>query len=146
MMSFSGSLRSHEAPVPPELLDDVELPDEPDDPDEPDVPEEPDVPDVPDDDVVEPVSGFAESAVPASVAEVVVLGGSFVLLSGGVGSADFVSSVVAPWPSSGDVAHAEMRATSDRAATGMRAKRRMAGTLAAELCGALACLHGETLR
>jgi hypothetical protein len=144
MMSFSGSLMSHEAPTPPELLDDVELPDEPD---EPELPEEPDVPDVPLDDEVAPVSGFAASAVPASVVGVVVVdfGGSFVLLSG-VGSADFVSSVVAPSPSSGDVAHAEMRATSDRAATGMRAKRRMAGTLAAEVYGALGCLLRETLR
>ena len=141
MMSFSGSLMSHEGPTPPELLDEVELPEEPELPDEPDVPLEPL------DEVVEPVSGFAESAVPASTGVGSDLGGSFVLLSSGVGSADFVSSVVAPRPSSGDVAQAdEMRATSDRAATGMRAKRRMAGTLAAELCRALACLHGETLR
>jgi len=146
MMSFSGSLMSHEGPTPPELLDEVELPEEPDEPELPELPEDPDVPLAPLDEVVEPVSGLAESVVPASTGVGSDLGGSFVLLSSGVGSADFVSSVVAPRPSSGDVAHAEMRATSDRAATGMRAKRRMAGTLAAELCMALACLHGETLR
>ena len=140
MMSFSGSLTSHAGPTPPELLDDVELPDEPE------LPELPELPDVPLDEEVEPASGFAESAVvPASTAEVVLFGGSFVLVSSGVGSADLVSSLVVPRPSSGDVAHAEMRATSDKAATGMRAKRRMAGTLAAELCRTLACLHRETL-
>lgn len=139
-MTFSVLLRSHAGPTAPELPD--ELDDELELLDELDVPLEP----LEDDDV--PVSGFAASVavVPASVGVVVVdLGGSFVLLSG-VGSADFVSSVVAPRPSSGEVAHAEMRATSDNAATGMRAKRRMAGTLAAEVCGALACLPRETLR
>lgn len=134
---------SHEGPTPPELLDDVELPDEPEVPEEPELP---DVPLEPLDEVVEPVSGFAESVVPASTGVGADLGGSFVLLSSGAGLADFVSSVVAPSPSSGDVAHAEMRATSDRAATGMRAKRRMAGTLAAELYCALGRLSTETLR
>ena len=100
------------------------------------------------DEVLEPVSGFAESVVvPASTGVVVVdFGGSFTLLSSGAGSADLVSSVVAPRPSSGDVAQADMRASSDRAATGMRAKRRMAGTLAAELCRALGRRSRETLR
>ena len=128
-------LRSQAGPTAPELpeelevLDELELLELLDD-----VPLEP----LDDDDVLEPVSGFAESAVLASGGGVVVVfGGSLTLVSSGAGSADLVSSVVAPRPSSGDVAHAEMRASSDRAATGMRAKRRMAGTLAAELCRAL---------
>ena len=128
-MSFSGSLMSHAGPTAPELPEELELLDELE-------LLELDVPLDPLDDVLEPVSGFAESATPASTGVGSDLGGSFVLLSG-VGSADFVSSVVAPSPSSGDVAHADMRATSDRATTGMRAKRRMAGTLAAEVCGVL---------
>jgi hypothetical protein len=138
MMSCSGSLRSHAGPTAPELPEELD--------DELELLEL-EVPLEPLDDDDDPVSGLAESvAVPASVGVVVVLGGSFALLSAGAGSADFVSSVVAPRPSSGDVAQAEMRATSDNAATGMRAKRRMAGTLAAELCGALGCLLRETLR
>jgi hypothetical protein len=139
-MTLSALLRSHEGPTAPELPDELELL-------ELELLEL-EVPLEPLDDDVEPVSGFAASAaVPASTGVGVVdFGGSFVLLSGGVGSADFVSSVVAPRPSSGDVAQAEMRATSDRTATGMRAKRRMAGTLAAELCGVLGCLSRETLR
>ncbi len=134
-------LRSQAGPTAPELPEELELLD--------DVPLDPldDVPLDPLDDVLEPVSGFAESAVPASaVAFVVDFGGSFTLVSPGAGSADLVSSVVAPRPSSGDVAHAEMRARRDRAATGMRAKRRMAGTLAAELCRALGRRSRETLR
>ena len=136
-------LRSQAGPTAPELPEELELLD-----DEllellDDVPLDP----LDDDDVLEPVSGFAESAVPASAGGVVVVfGGSLTLVSSGAGSADLVSSVVAPRPSSGDVAHAEMRASSDRAATGMRAKRRMAGTLAAELCRALGRLSRETLR
>lgn len=136
-------LRSQAGPTAPELPEELELLD-----DEllellDDVPLDP----LDDDDVLEPVSGFAESAVPASAGGVVVVfGGSLTLVSSGAGSADLVSSVVAPRPSSGDVAHAEMRASSDRAATGMRAKRRMAGTLAAELCRALGRLSSETLR
>ena len=136
-------LRSQAGPTAPELPEELELLD-----DEllellDDVPLDP----LDDDDVLEPVSGFAESAVPASAGGVVVVfGGSLTLVSSGAGSADLVSSVVAPRPSSGDVAHAEMRASSERAATGMRAKRRMAGTLAAELCRALGRLSSETLR
>src|SRR4051794_8932345 len=128
MMSLSGSLRSHDGPTPPEelppldeellleeLLEVPELPLE-------DVPLEPELDDV------EPVSGFAESTTPLSSGALSVFGGSFVLLSGGVGSAVFASWTSAPRPSSGDVAQAEMRATSDRTATGMRAKRRMGRT------------------
>jgi hypothetical protein len=138
-MTLSALLRSHAGPTAPELPDELELLEL----------LELEVPLEPLEDDVEPVSGFAASAavpVPASTGVGVDFGGSFVLLSAGVGSADFVSSVVAPRPSSGDVAQAEMRATSDRTATGMRAKRRMAGTLAADLCGALGCLSRETLR
>ncbi len=141
MMSFSGSLMSQDGPTAPELPEELELLEE-----ELELLELlDDVPLEPLDEVLEPVSGFAESAVPASTGVGVVFGGSFALVSSGVGSTDLASSVVAPRPSSGDVAHAEMRATSDRAATGMRAKRRMAGTLAAELCGALGRLSPETL-
>lgn len=142
MTSFSALLRSQAGPTAPELpdellLEELELLELLDD----------DVPLDPLDDVLEPVSGFEESAaVPASTAFVCDFGGSFTLVSSGGGSADLVSSVVAPRPSSGDVAQAEMRASSDRAATGMRAKRRMAGTLAAELCRQLGRLSRETLR
>jgi hypothetical protein len=140
---LSVLLRSQAGPTPPELLLEEEL-------DEllEDVPELPldDVPLEPELDVVDPVSGFAESIrAPASTGALSVFGGSFVLVSG-VGSADFVSCTSAPSPSSGDVAHAEMRATSDRTATGMRAKRRMGATLAAELYCALGRLAKETLR
>lgn len=137
MISLSGLLTSHDGPTAPELPDELELLDEEllDDPLEPLEPL---------DDVLEPVSGFAESATPASTGVGSDLGGSFVLLSG-VGSAAFVSSVVAPSPSSGEVAHADMRATSDNATTGMRVKRRMAGTVAAELCGLLGRTAKETL-
>jgi hypothetical protein len=137
---------SHAGPAAPPL-EDVELPEEPEEPDEPELPEEPEVPEEPLDEPDEPVSGVDESGVvePAS-GVLVVFGGSFALLSAGVGSADFVSCTSAPSPSSGDVAHADMRATSDKATAGMRAMRSMAGTLAAELCTALACLARETLR
>jgi len=80
-----------------------------------------------------PVSGVPLSASSAAL----VFGGSFAPGSGG-GSADLVSSTAAPRPSSGDVAHAEMRATSDNVPTAMRVERRMAGTVAAELYAALA--------
>jgi hypothetical protein len=48
--------------------------------------------------------------------------------------------------STGDVAHAEARARTDSAATAMRLERRMAGTLAAELCMLPAGHTNETLR
>ncbi len=124
-------------------------------PTEPELPEleeleELEVPLEPPEDELVPVSGFAESGVPASTGAGAgvesCLGGSFALVSSGFGSADFVSCVASPSPSSGDVAHAEMRARSDNAATGMRAKRRMTGTLAAEVCRVLGRLSTETLR
>jgi hypothetical protein len=126
--SLIALLVSHAAPPPPlelpldELLLDDEL-----------------APELPLDELLldedAPVSGFAASAtlasVPLSVAEE---GGSFAPLASG---AAVVAATSAPRPSSGDVAQAdaaEMRATRDRAATQVRVERRMAGTLAAELC------------
>jgi hypothetical protein len=98
-----------------------------------------------------PVSGVVAASVtgvPLSSVTVVFAGSVVVLLpaSAGVGSAVFVSSTALPTVSTGDVAHAEARARTDRAATAMRLERRMAGTLAAELC-TLPCRHtNETLR
>jgi hypothetical protein len=98
-----------------------------------------------------PVSGVvAASVAGAPLSSVtVVFGGSVVVLlpaSAGGTSALFVSSTALPTASTGDVAHAEARAKTDRAATAMRLERRMAGTLAAELC-TLPCRHtNETLR
>jgi hypothetical protein len=98
-----------------------------------------------------PVSGVvAASATGAPLSSVtVVFAGSVVVLlpaSAGAGSAVFVSWTSLPTVSTGDVAHAEARARTDSAATAMRLERRMAGTLAAELC-TLPCRHtNETLR
>lgn len=128
-----------EGPTPPELL-------------VPELPEllellelVPESPLVPLEEVDEPVSGFAESATPLSTgASVVVFWGSFAPT--GSGSAAFTSSTESPSPSSGDVAHAEMRATSDRVTTAMRLERRMAGTLAAKVYPMRARRSLETLR
>ena len=140
---------SHARPAPPlellllELLLELLLllvPLEPLEPLEPLVPLEPLEP------LLVPVSAaFAESGAPLSGAGS-LFAGSFAPGGSGVGCADFVSSVVAPRPSSGEVAHAEMRATSDRPDATMRVELRMAGTVAAELCGPLGRLGGETLR
>jgi hypothetical protein len=127
------SLRSQAAPVPPlelelvepELLDvepELELV-------EPELLEvEPELLDV------EPELELVELLVPLSVPASEVVdgaegGGSFTL--GCSGSADFVSAVRFPRSSSGAVAHAAMRATSDRPATEMRVDRSMASNLAA---------------
>ena len=129
------------------LLDDVE----PLDPLEPLVPELPDVPLEPLELVVEPVSGaVAESAavVPLSWSVLGCLVGSVVVLApaSGAGSALFVSCTALPISSVGDVAHAEASARTDSAATAMRVERRMAGTLAAELCMLSQAQRDETLR
>jgi hypothetical protein len=135
------SLVSHAGPTEPELppdellLDDelLVLPLEPELPDDPEEPLEPlEL-------VVEPVSGIVDESatvVPLSSSVPGVLVGSVVVFApaSGVGSADFVSWTALPTSSAGEVAHAEARATSDNAATAMRLERRMAGTLAAELC------------
>lgn len=118
---------------------------------EPLEPELPELPDEPELELeLEPVSGVvAESASVVPLSSVPgVFAGSVVVLApaSGVGSTDFVSSTVLPRPSSGEVAHAEARATSDRAATAMRVERRMAGTLAAELCSLPGAHGSETLR
>jgi hypothetical protein len=124
-------LRSHAGPTPPELpLDEPLLPLLEDDELAPELPlEEP----LLDDDA--PVSGFAASATLASVPlSVVEEGGSFAPPASG---SAVVAATSAPRPSSGEVAQAdaaEMRATRDRTATQVRDERRMARTLAAELC------------
>jgi hypothetical protein len=92
---------------------------------------------------LDPVSGVAESAVPAS-SVATVFGGSFALLFSGGGSADLLSCTVSPRSSVGEVAHAEIRARTERAPTAMRLERRMAGTVAAELCVLLGRLTCET--
>lgn len=137
-------------PTPPELLV-PELPPllVPELPLVPLVPELPEllvlVPELPLEDVDEPESGFAESATPLSTGvSVVVFCGSFAPT--GSGSAGFTSSTASPSPSSGEVAHAEMRATSDRVATAMRLERRMAGTVAAEVYPMRGPRSPETLR
>ena len=98
-----------------------------------------------------PVSGFVAASVagaPLSSVTVVFAGSVVVLLpaSVGAGSAVFVSSTALPTESTGDVAHAEARAKTDSAATAMRLERRMAGTLAAELCTLPERHTNETLR
>ena len=98
-----------------------------------------------------PVSGFVAASVagaPLSSVTVVFAGSVVVLLpaSVGAGSAVFVSSTALPTESTGDVAHAEARAKTDSAATAMRLERRMAGTLAAELCTVPWRHTNETLR
>lgn len=102
-----------------------------------------------------PVSGVVAASVAASLAGAplssvtVVFAGSVVVLlpaSAGAGSALLVSSTALPTVSTGDVAHAEARARTDSAATAMRLERRMAGTLAAELCTLPARHTNETLR
>lgn len=151
-------LVSHAGPTEPELpLEELLLLDEllvlPLVPLEPELPEEPDeplVPDEPDELLVDPVSGFvAESAAAAPLSSVPdVFAGSVVVFgpASGVGSADLVSWTESPTSSVGDVAHAEARATSDSAATAMRVERRMAVTLAAELCTLRHAQPNETLR
>lgn len=147
---------SHAGPTAPELpleelllelLDDVV----PLEPLEPELPDDPEVPLEPLELEVEPVSG----AVAASAAEAPlswsVLGcfvGSVVVFApaSGAGSALFVSCTALPTSSTGDVAHAEARARTDSAATAMRLERRMAGTLAAELCTLPEARPNETLR
>ncbi|MEA2748866.1 MAG: hypothetical protein QOI41_3009 [Myxococcales bacterium] len=102
--------------------------------------------------VDEPVSGVVAASVAGAPASslAVVFGGSVVVLlpaSGAGSAADFVSSTVLPRVSTGDVAQADARATSDdNAATAMRVERRMAGTLAAELCTLPRAQPNETLR
>ena len=98
-----------------------------------------------------PVSGFVAASVagaPLSSVTVAFAGSVVVLLpaSAGAGSAVFVSSTALPTESTGDVAHAEARAKTDSAATAMRLERRMAGTLAAELCTLPERHTNETLR
>ena len=98
-----------------------------------------------------PVSGFVAASVagaPLSSVTVAFAGSVVVLLpaSAGAGSAAFVSSTALPTESTGDVAHAEARAKTDSAATAMRLERRMAGTLAAELCTLPERHTNETLR
>lgn len=157
MISFSGSLVLHAGPTAPELPLDELLDEElveplvPLDPLDPELPEDPEVPLDPLELVLEPVSGVvAESAAAVVPLSGVLAGfaGSVVVFApaSGVGSTDFVSSTVLPRPSSGEVAHAEARATSDSAATAMRVERRMAGTLAAELCTLRGGRSNETLR
>ena len=127
---------SQAAPTPPldELLVEPELPLDPELPLEPELELE--------ELELELVSGAAASGVVWSW----LFGGSFTPASG-AGSVDLVSSVVAPSsPASGEVAHAAMRATSDRLPRMMRVERRMAGTVEAELCMALGRLSRETLR
>lgn len=147
MISFSGSLTLHAGPTEPELPLDELLDEELVEPLEPELPDDPEVPLELE---LEPVSGVvAESAAVVPLSEVLAgFAGSVVVFApaSGVGSADFVSSTVLPRPSSGEVAHAEARATSDSAATAMRVERRMAGTLAAELCTLLGARSNETLR
>lgn len=158
MISFSGSLVLHAGPTAPELPLDELLDEElveplvplvPLDPLEPELPDDPEVPLDPLELVLEPVSGVVAESAAASLSGVLAgFAGSVVVFApaSGVGSTDFVSSTVLPRPSSGDVAHAEARATSDSAATAMRVERRMAGTLAAELCTLLGAHANETLR
>ncbi|MDB4938575.1 MAG: hypothetical protein JWP87_5547 [Labilithrix sp.] len=154
MISLSGSLTLHDGPTPP-LLEPPELVE----PEllaelvEPELllvePEllallvEPELLALLVEPELEPVSGAAESSAPAS-ALATDFGGSFTLFSSGGGSADLVSSMAAPSPSSGDVAHAERRARTERAPTAMRLERRMAGTVAAELCMLLGRPSRET--
>ena len=148
-------LVSHAGPTVPELpLDELLLLD--DELVEPLVPLEPELlPDEPEllvplEPELEPVSGaVAESAAGAPLSSLPgVFVGSVVVLApaSGVGSADLVSWTELPKSSVGEVAHAEARATSDSAATAMRVERRMAGTLAAELCTLPEAQHNETLR
>ena len=127
---------SHAGPTPPELEPPLEpeLPLDPELPLEPELPLDPELP-------LEPVSALAPLS--SVTGALFVDGGSFGPV--GSGSAAFVSWMSAPSPSSGEVAHAATRATSDRAPA-MRVERLMASTLAAELCMALACLSRETLR
>jgi hypothetical protein len=152
-------LVSHAGPTEPELpleellLDELlVLPLEPLEPELPDEPDEPLVPLEPLELVLEPVSGVVDASaalVPLSSSVLGVFVGSVVVLapaSSGAGSADFVSWTALPTSSVGDVAHAEPRATSDSAATAMRLERRMAGTLAAELCTLPQAQPNETLR
>jgi hypothetical protein len=154
MISFSGSLVLHAGPTAPELPLDELLDDELEElvvPLVPELPEDPELPLDPLELVLEPVSAVvAESAaVPLSGSGVLAgFAGSVVVFApaSGVGSTDFVSWTVLPRPSSGEVAHADARATSDSAATAMRVERRMAGTLAAELCTLLGAHANETLR
>lgn len=136
------------APAPPLLLLEELVPELPLLPELPLEPLEPLDPELL---VLEPASGFDESGfdesvVPLSTVESVVFGGSFApgSLSGTVGCWSACRS--APSPSSGDVAHAEIRATSERTPVAMRLERRMEGTLAAELYLLPVPHAGETLR
>jgi hypothetical protein len=135
MTSLSGSLTLQAGPTPP-LLVEPELLALLVDPEELALLVEPELLALLVEPELEPVSGVAESSAPAS-ADATVFGGSFTLFSSGGGSADFVSSTVAPRSSWGDVAHAEIRARTESAPTAMRLERRMPGTVAAELCGLL---------
>ena len=139
------------APVLPLLLDVPEEPLEPEEPEElplePEDPLEPLEPEDPLEPLDVPVSGLALSVVPASTGASLVFGGSLdVLPASGSGSSDFWSCTSAPSPSSGEVAHAEIRATTDRTPTAMRLERRMAGTVAAELYLPPVRHDSETLR
>jgi len=150
---------SHAGPTVPELpLDELlellldEVPLEPLDPELPDEPDDPDVPLEPLELDVEPVSGAVDESAtiaPASSSVVGCFVGSVVVLapaSAGAGSALFVSCTALPMSSVGEVAHAEARAKTESAATAMRLERRMAGTLAAELCTLPDTQRNETLR
>ncbi len=149
---------SHAGPTAPELpLDELLLDVEPLEPLEPELPE---LPELPDDELPldplelddAPVSVAVDASVPPvppSSSVVGVLVGSVVVLapaSAGAGSALFVSCTALPTSSVGDVAHAVARAMTESAATAMRLKRRMAGTLAAELCTLPQAQPNETLR
>ena len=149
-------LVSHAGPTEPELpLDELLLLVV-----EPLEPLEPELPELPDDELplepleldVVPVSAAVdESAAPVPLSSSVVgfLVGSVVVLapaSAGAGSALFVSCTALPTSSVGDVAHAVARAMTESAATAMRLERRMAGTLAAELCTLPQAQPNETLR
>jgi len=148
-------LVSHAGPTERELpLDELLLLDV-----EPLEPLEPELPELPDDELpLEPLeldvpvsAAVDESAapVPLSSSVVGVFVGSVVVLapaSAGAGSALFVSCTVLPRSSVGDVAHAVARAMTESAATAMRLERRMAGTLAAELCTLPQAQPNETLR
>ena len=149
-ISLRGLLRSHArvvVPLEPELapLEPELAPLLPDDvplepllvPEEPElVPEEPEL--VPDEPLLVPVS--APESMP------LFAGGSFVLFVSGNGSAAFCSCTLPPRSSSGDVAHAVMRAKRDSASEAVRVERRMAGTLTAQLSARPLRLSWETLR
>ena len=143
----------HVGPTAPDVPDDPlepELPLEPDEPLDPLDPDEPLDPEDPLDPLdpldpelpLDPVSGFAASCWGIGG------GGSFTPPSSGVVA--FVCAAVAPATgSSGDVAQAEaaeMRAPSDNATMQVMLERRMADTLAAELCRLCGPHPSETRR